>query len=437
MKLNKFGALITLLLCLVGFVNCVTAQDEFPKSQLSDESIEDQQVPPDNVDHAPGGQLPSFTPAAQAQNQAPTVAPAAATLVAKMVGDVTSVPATPTLGAVSEAQLTPITALEPTIEPDPQDLDQLKLEMALTSFKLNPDSRTRAMAIDGYQGLVIKECYSQVYKNLTLVPPGTPKCQSLVAKLLQFEPQNPLAICAREGFESNGCRNAYRGQSFKSISIQSDDTELDQVLDMKRSEQELSELQNKISNLRSDYEIHQDLDSRTALMTELERAMEKSCRNISEAPAEEFRDGSELFKKYPELEKIVSGKDSTQVATPGSLANMIEPTEVALSEPTPKSQEKPFAGLLKDLSNESAEGKVNIVRYRNASPFCFSFVSQVLEFEPQHARATCLRDGPYSPSCLAAVKKQRENPVANSSGKQNTITSPAPRRQGAGSLGTF
>lgn len=424
---RRVSAILVTSLLLVAHV---AAQDELPSdvqdpnqalsaTPASENQSTDQ---PDeiNTDHSP----------AASSTEAPTVAPAAATLVAQMVGDLDVTPEVVATAALAAPAASPT---EVPIEPDQDDFAKLKLDMAISSFRLNPDNRTRAMVIDAYQGLVIRECYSQVYRNLTLTPPGSVLCQSFVAKLLQFEPQNPLAVCAREGFDSSGCRMAYRGQTFRSFSERSDDTELDQVLDLKRNEAELQQLQNIISSARTDYEVHQDAESRQKLISQMEHGIEKACRSITEAPIEENDDGRAWLKKYPELEQIVSGQESSTTQS-NSLANMIEPTSPPEAVVSPTPTERPYAGFLKEISPESPATKVETTRYRNASPYCYGFVSQLLEFEPMHPRATCLRDGPYSPSCLLAVKRQRETPPT---ARPGATAAPKRRSTGGGGLGTF
>ena len=443
-SLALFGA----VLCTSTFSARLDAQDDYPRGiQLNEEELSataaaEEQSSPINTDHGHGEIAASsaaepttpaqIAPSDAAPSSAPEVAPATATLVAKMVGEDALTP----LAREAPSPLVQATATssapEIAIEPDADDFAKLKLDMAISSFKLNPDSRTRNMVIDAYQSLVIRECYSQVYKNLTYVPPGSAQCQAFVSKLLQFESQNPLAICARDGFDAVGCRSAYRGQTFRSFSERSSDTELDQVLDLKRHEEELGEIQNRISNLRSDFEIHKDAESHQKLLTELEQGIEKACRSLTEGPADEIANGDELLKKYPELARIVSGEESGMNSSQGSLANMVEPTTPAEAQASPTPLEKPYAGLLRDLAPESSSTKIEPTRYRNASPYCYSFVSQLLEFEPFHPRATCLRDGPYSPGCLLAVKRQREAPPTARAGATST-----PKRKNTGGLATF
>ena len=453
----KRGALIRILSSLLisvfwSVLPCtVYAQDDFPRGiRLNEEALsataaaEDsaagdlntdtdhtQQQRPATDDSAVTA-LPESAPSSDAIDAtATTIPPASATLVAEMVGTDALTPLAQPSPTTLQSQA-PTEVAEVLIEPDIDDFAKLKLDMALSSFRLNPDVRTRNMVIDAYQALVIRDCYSQVYKNLTYVPPGSLQCQSLVTRLLQFEPQNPLAICARDGFDAVGCRTAYRGQTFRSFSERSADTELDQVLDLKRNEQEFNEIQNRISNLRSDFEIHQDLESRKKLIDTMEQGIEKACRSITEGPADEITDGRELLKKYPELERIVRGEESGRSSSQGSLINMIEPTIPEGSEPTPTPIDKPYAGLLRDLAPQSEPTTVQTTRYRNASPVCYSFVTQLLEFEPLHPRATCLRDGPYSPGCLIAVKRHREAPATARPG-----ATAVPKRRGSGGLATF
>jgi hypothetical protein len=239
-------------------------------------------------------------------------------------------------------------------------------------------------------------------------------------RLFEIYPDNPVALCLRDGITAKSCRNAYQQQKWEQFSDNSSTGKLlDPTLKIglsARDQKKVKALRETIQNVNRDYQKatsdedkQQNLDDALQLYDQL---LSITCKLTTISLEESI---AERMRKYEDPTITETRQKLLQI--PINLRadyqkKMIEQTELEIAR---NKADKYRVALLLDKIKaiQNPERSENItargaVRKRIVLPECYETVQQAGAIIPQFPSPVCHRIGWNSPQCLDGIKQWRE-----------------------------
>ena len=304
------------------------------------------------------------------------------------------------------------------------DIADLKLEMAESAWKARPSLRALTDLVNALENHLNKSCFGDLMKTLSYSgSPTNPDCIAKMERLLDIYPNNPVAVCLRDGIESPSCSDAYREQSMKRFS--SSTSSLDKIPDpalkvglsakdrerLKAINETIAEINKDFSGAEKDMERNELRDEAMRLY---DQAMSVACKIVA-----------------IELEDPVSPKDEDKPVDDPSIREirekllkippalraeyqekLLSAAEEELAKAKNSDYHKKIAlrkiEVIKNPNSEKPPTGAGKLRYRVVLPECYDLVGQATVMLPDLPSPVCHRDGWQSPQCLISLKKWRE-----------------------------
>jgi hypothetical protein len=341
---------------------------------------------------------------------------------------------------VSAEDPSPTPAVKPT-QAAVLDLTDLKIQMSEGSLKVNPTLRSLAELSSALETYLTKNCFGDLLKTLTYQgPPTNPDCIARMERLFEIYPENPVAVCLRDGLEAQTCRDAYRNQSLKKFSGGGDlksipDPALKVGLSaadnskIKALSETLMNVNRGYQQATTDEEKQKHLNDATSLYDQL---LSISCKIV----ALELEEPEDSSNKPKEDSSITQAREKLLKIPPALRSDyqrqMLLDAERELAQASKdKERQKIIIERIKVINNPDTEAKLSAagkLRNRVVLPTCYDYIEQTSKLIPNFPSPICHRDGWYSPQCIDGIKqwhtykKQMAETIAKRSGKKVAAT---------------
>jgi hypothetical protein len=323
-------------------------------------------------------------------------------------------------------------------------VNELKIEMAESSWKIKRSLRNLTELANALEAYLNENCFGDMLKTLSYAgPPTNPDCLARMDRLLDIYPDNPVATCLRDGIEAQSCSDTYRGQSMKQFSPSTSEEDVpDPALRVGLSAQDVQKLRainETLSNINKDYQTASTDDEKQKhtddAMHLYDQALSIACKIVA-LQLEDPAGGKTVEEEHPTIrevrEKLLKIPPALRPEYQERMTTEAE-EELAKAKGSPSDQ-KLILKKIEVIQNPEvdttprAAGKL---RYRVVLPECYDLVGKSAILVPNLPSPTCHRDGWQSPQCLAAVKKWHayRNQVAERKRKGQQRVQPTPGSQ--------
>ena len=335
-----------------------------------------------------------------------------------------------------------------------ENLMLLEAVMVETSYNNNHNDDNRDALVTVYEKLIQLYCLPDFFVTLShAAPPQDKTCLEWLDKLLTVDTSNPLAVCVREGFDTPSCLKAF---SLQDVGIIGDTRYRAKAGPAAAAdlevEEKLARLAPQISKLSTDAKLALDEWAKNASDRSLEdrtraaygQLLQVACLpgRIKLVPMKE--DQWEEYVKSKALPDAKPAQDSLARALQALERSMKDGPERA----KPKKNKKIEALNERDVisqktakkkaaAGQAAESAKFLKRVRLVTMVCDQKSKEILDRIPFYFPAVCNRDGFYTPACLLAMRKTREDARARARQEKTPAfhgPGAAPRETG---LGTF
>lgn len=345
---------------------------------------------------------------------------------------------------VEELDLPPelVKEVESQEEENKKSVSELTIEYKESSYRFNPSDSNRLDLILAYESAVRAKCLQDALTKLDYSgPPDDPECTAPLLKLIAFYPDSSIGVCARDGFRSPSCRDRaaeYQLSPF-SVSTRGEIKGLpqDMSLDIEsylrvRNDPRQSKAYKSFAKKKSAYKKAKDELAKAEAEIEYLRAFDKRIRQLCNPELEKlsierpssvkFRQNklkTNSFDPNQEIEKLLSQRQKnnplnskTKTMRDGDSLPFANPSNKDSSSTQSNSQDKSNALETLSINNEIDLAKVEasykrLWRYRYIPSDCYKEARGATSALPNFARAICVTEGVFTPSCLAARQKER------------------------------
>jgi hypothetical protein len=327
------------------------------------------------------------------------------------------------------------------------NINDLAISMAESSLKLNPSLRLVAELSSALEAYLTKNCFGNLLQTLKYEgSPTNPDCIARMERLFEVYPNNPVAVCLRDGIEAKSCTDAYRNQRTEAFrDTYSSITEIpDPALKVGLSagdNEKLRALEQTLRNVNSDYQKAKTDEQKAKYLidaTQLyDQVLSIACK-ITALKLEDTRkeDGEEEEEQKYEDPSIREAREKL-LKLPAGLRpdyqrKMLQEAEADLERAAnDKEAQKVILKRIEVINNPethkviTAEGKL---RVRIILPVCDDYSRQSAKLLPQFPSPTCHREGWYSPQCVGALRqwhtyrRKLQDTVDKRAGKEVTPT---------------
>jgi hypothetical protein len=327
----------------------------------------------------------------------------------------------PTANAQEQQQATPVAAVGADLR-SALNINDLAISMAESSLKLNPSLRLIAELSNALEAYLTKNCYGNLLQTLQYQgTPTNPDCIARMERLLEVYPNNPVAVCLRDGIEAKSCADAYRNQ--RTEPFRDSYSSLEEIPDpalkvglSAADKAKIDALDETLRNVNDDYQnastddqkykymsdaalLYDQVLSVACKITALKLENPKKDENAEEEEREDvsIRDARERLLKLP------------PALRPDYQRKMLLDAEAELARAAQdKDAQRVILKKIEVINNPdnrkavTAEGKL---RVRIILPECDEYSKQSSEILPQFPSPTCHREGWYSPQCIGALRQ--------------------------------
>lgn len=260
----------------------------------------------------------------------------------------------------------------------PAELLVLKKEIAEKDYELKPGADTRGELLRTLEYLTATECFPKLMVKLKNTPAeNSLACKDKINATLELYPDDPIAICARDGFLSVSCR------------------ESDVKIVIKGFE---PADRGAIRGLDSELKAQQNAEKVKKLTDELHRIDQEARELPSDAtPQVITAKRDEGFKVLYQLIALTCADNYILVGKLEELKAIVNPKSSYDSEPPGSDSTAEITGYVRMLPNQ-----------------CIYYIDTALSVKPNFSSAICAKFGTYSPRCIEALKAAKKERTGGS-----------------------
>jgi hypothetical protein len=305
----------------------------------------------------------------------------------------------------SEGSASSLSASRPS---KPMEMSALRLSMAESAFALDPSLENRANLILARERLVEDSCMPKLTQSLqhpgmnALPPPMREACRKELFAVFALDGATPVGFCARDGIDSPNCAAAYKNQNSGSYGGGYQAPAAPEPLrpGQKPNAQDTvallyQEARQRIGVLQD----HESIEARLAIRNVFARLLTLNCAvvrlSLQELPAQ---NSAALANR----DSLLGQPLDPNVPIERYVDVLVQGARVKAT---------PTGGPVEAASETPQEGPP-FFRSRLTSDACQFYIQEGLRFEPGLASALCHREGFSSPTCIAALRKERTETMA-------------------------
>jgi hypothetical protein len=327
------------------------------------------------------------------------------------------------------------------------------LDYALLEYGMLAARRERGLMNEGLRSqfvfalerLVEVYCMPDLSVSLEYVGPATgEECLTHLEELETFHPNNPVALCARHGIDSDSCIDAYRSQFISNYSAPSQSEGLIDSQDFlvklnAPSEAEIAETKSMYA-IRSKFKKEPTPENKQAYEKALNVQIRERCNpvryRLSLSPLEksyraDYKEEKDTGDPLKELVDLYSNpNDAADIrgdrVTTNSRSTRKAPYKNKQKENKPQKKED-YAGLTVNAQEEEAVSYPEAWRVRYLPAGCETALKDAFNFDIQFPQAICYREGFMAPACIRALRAQRTRLQKFQKERQRKETAAAPK----------
>lgn len=299
------------------------------------------------------------------------------------------------------------------------EITALRVAMHQTAFDTSPSNHAKSDLASALEDAVHESCMPRVPRDTNYTPPKKlDECSQFIDRLLDLVPEHATALCARDGFSSNSCVDAFERQTLAPLSAYSEPKrdakqELEGKLANTKVLAQVDEMTKELANFKRGRKAPYDEEVKKQLMSRIYAILNLAC--IPTIIRYQTEDEIKQSRSAAKLAALTREPFSTAPSKKQSTGN-----PAALS-----STDNPFEGFeeqlgIKDKAAPAPPEELKRVRY--LPDLCVTYIGEALKMRPGDATATCHREGFQTPRCIRAIERARalqraEKPSAPSSEK--------------------
>lgn len=316
---------------------------------------------------------------------------------------------------------TPPTQSQPSKVGLPQALgiNELKLQMAESTYKLRPSIKTLSDLISSLEEVINATCLAQLPRTLSFPgKPSDPTCVGYMERLLELYPENPVGLCLRDGIDAPSCADAYKKQAVAVYDPSQHDGGLSDPslrIGLTRQEDEkLQLLSEALANLNQQYQSTQDAPEKQRLVDQAtdiyDQALAISCRitGTTLIQTSETFDPSSDAEIRDIRQKLLPLPQSVREDHQGRMLSQAE--EKLKGMKVGSADWKRQQGVIQTIKRPDLEPiplASSLQRTRLVLATCAQFIQEAAAATQGFPAPTCHKDGWYTPQCIQALKSWR------------------------------
>jgi hypothetical protein len=327
----------------------------------------------------------------------------------------------------------------------------LALEMALSTYKAHKSVKNYSSLLESLESNIGEHCFPQLSTTLTYSPKQkSANCEKAIELAFSFDAENPVALCARDGFDSRSCQESSESLQIAILSSGGDpwndgsDIDLDARLIETGTDVEIRQLEANITNA--------DIASRVggaegaAILEQQAQSMREAIRlacPIARLSVVDInnQNSPDAFMNDPgfkaTLESLPPEDRENYTEQMRKSLMLPTPTPATLSPTSPLDEVEGALGTKKSRISIPKLYKYSRTRFIGSS--CDRLTQRAIAANIAKAQGTCARFGKFHPNCLAEmqIERKRELALKKIAGSSNNPKSGTPTPKPKQGLGTF
>jgi len=298
---------------------------------------------------------------------------------------------------------------------------ELKIQMAEGSLKLNPSERNLTSLISSLEESLNTSCLKSLPVTLKYEgPPTNPNCIARMERLLEINPDNPAAICLRDGIAAPSCLAAYRDQKlvefYDSSSLLEDLPDPSLKVGLSAVEtQRLKVLSEMLENINRQFQNAESSEDKNKSMDDAvgvyDQLLSLSCRIVALRLRPLTENDTAIYepsrivearKQLLQIPKNMRGDYQTQM-----LRKVEEELALYTGNAKGKQELLDLMAVINQPDNSKPLTAIRLERSRVVLSSCYRFIEQATKFIPLFPAPKCHAEGWYSPQCINALKQWR------------------------------
>lgn len=287
----------------------------------------------------------------------------------------------------------------------------LELEMAESSYSLNPNLESKSRLLNIYEKVVYSRCMAEMRRTLVFAGATHDQvCIDYIAKIFTLDPGNIVAYCARDGIDSESCRYASNRQSIIVFDPKKEEesgaASLDEVIARRKEGTKVREETLKLlSRVRTLQRAKAQAGTLMQIRTSVERILSLNCSGPADIRV-----------------KLTGEEKKEEVVAEPTVSSLVPPDDAATSgDSANKSGDDPISKLLRENFHTPtpAVRLEKSFRQYEISKTCNDYILEALKIDPNLSTAHCYKYGFYSWQCMNALRHERRTGPSQS-GKPGT-----------------
>lgn len=296
------------------------------------------------------------------------------------------------------------------------DINELKITMAENSLKVNPSLRTLSELTSALEQSLNSRCFGDMLRTLSYQgPPQDPACLARIDRLLEVYPNNPVAVCLRDGIEAPSCRSAYQEQHL--VAFSGGSSYQDPALKVGLSENDskrlgqlsgaLQDVDTAFRNAATDEQKLKSLEDGANLYDQILSIACKVAGLRLDEPADRKED-----KEDPSIRDVRERLLKIPPALRGDYQRqLLQQAEEELAKAKNDTTQKKIIiqkiNVIQNPDQKKTLSAAGTLRMRVVLSQCKDFIEKFEKILPDAPAPPCYRAGWYSPQCINALRNWR------------------------------
>lgn len=297
-------------------------------------------------------------------------------------------------------------------------LNELKLEMAESRFKLSKSTKAINDLVNALEEYLNANCMGKLLQNLAYAGnPTDPPCIARMTQILEINPTNPAGICVRDGISAKSCIDAYQNQKVAPVYSGATAADVDPALKVGLSaavNERIEKVEETLNEVNKKYQAATEPEEKRSLVNDAatlyDQALSMACRvtAVSLTPLESSSTHSEPPEIAQARERLIQIPPAIRRDYQTDMEKKaIEEMNRSSTSEERKRELKELIKVINDPSGVSATQLANLQRTRLILERCAMLIDVAGQIVPDLPAVTCYREGWQTPQCIVALKKWR------------------------------
>lgn len=270
----------------------------------------------------------------------------------------------------------------------PVSLQMIDLYRAQDEYKKKKTKKNKFKLVVAYENVLPKTCIPNIYKDLTFEKENFSKeCLEMIKETKDLYKHSPIVACLENGYASKECKEAYTHVVLVDRYDEEEKENKDESSDVndffeKLDQGKIPALKDALNKAIGDYRVTSTVKNYLNAMSAANKLAKNVCQNI---------------KYFYSDTCMTCNGDNHKIGNLDFFGT----------------KEKEDTKEYKDIEEETEkiEDKEDKIFDKNIfiPEDCKEFLSDMKNFEPKYPNIVCLKEDPFSPLCLKAVKVYRDN----------------------------